>query len=142
MYASLPSADATISWGSGPAGTRATICKVAGSTIASELSLFSSTSNAGEGVCAAVKFAASRKTPNAPVRQIELRPEFIHRLIIPPLPHAKLPSKYYTLVAHHSCLCSFPWNGPPSEAGRSIFAHQFCLALSPTSHATTVSYNC
>src|SRR5882724_9606966 len=105
--------------------------------MASELSLFSSTSNAGEGVCAAVKFAASRKTPNAPMRQIELRPEFIHRLIVSPLPLTKLCSKYYTLVAHHSCLCSFPLNGRPSEVGRSISAHQFCLARSPTSHATT-----
>src|SRR2546430_10455639 len=66
--------------------------------MASELSLFSSTSNAGEGVCAAVKFAASRKTPNAPAAQIDLGPEFIHGLlIIPPTP-PKASSKYYTLA--------------------------------------------
>src|SRR6267378_3485278 len=98
MYASFPSADATISWGSGPAGTRATICKFAGSTMISELSLFSSTSNAGEGVCAMVKFAANRKTLNAPAAQIDLGPEFIHRLLIIP-PDA---SKSFQQILH-SC---------------------------------------
>jgi|SRR5580704_13342066 hypothetical protein len=52
MYATRPSVDATISCGSVPAGTRATIFMLAGSTIAIALSLFSSTSNAGDGVCA------------------------------------------------------------------------------------------
>src|SRR5882757_3216194 len=57
MYATLPSVDATISCGSVPAGTRATTLMLAGSTIAIVLSLFSSTSNAGDGVCANVDAA-------------------------------------------------------------------------------------
>src|SRR5579863_914470 len=52
MYATRPSVDATISCGSVPAGTRATTFMLAGSTIAIALSLFSRTSNAGDGVCA------------------------------------------------------------------------------------------
>src|SRR6266404_677798 len=55
MYASLPSGEDSTSWGSGPADTRPTILSVAGSTIASVLSLFSRTSRAGEGVCAAAE---------------------------------------------------------------------------------------
>src|SRR6266581_7070975 len=99
MEATWPSADVTISWGSGPAGTRATIRKFAGSTMANELSLFSSTSNAGEGVCAAVKFAPSRRTPSTAVRQIELRADFIECTVIFPSAWTNGSSKYYTLVA-------------------------------------------
>src|SRR5271167_1632669 len=50
MYARLPSWLATTSCGSSPAGTRATILRVAGSTRASALSSFSRTSSAGDGV--------------------------------------------------------------------------------------------
>jgi hypothetical protein len=63
------------------------------------LSLFSSTSNVGEGVCAAAKFPASRKTPSTAASKIELRPEFIHRLAILPPTRTKASSKYYTLLA-------------------------------------------
>ena len=80
--------------------------------MASELSLFSSTSNAGEGVCAAAKFAPSSKTPNTGAPQIEVRREFIHRLIISPLPRTKLSSKYYTLVAQPFLLVFFSFVGP------------------------------
>src|SRR5882762_6317344 len=41
-----------ISWGSGPAETRARICRVEGSTRATVLSLFASTRSVGEGACA------------------------------------------------------------------------------------------
>src|SRR5467141_3181628 len=75
--------------------------------MASELSLFSSTSNAGEGICAAAKFAPSSKTPNTAAPQIEVRPEFIRRLIISPLPRTRLCSKYYTLVAQPFLLVFF-----------------------------------
>src|SRR5579864_740189 len=43
MYASFPSSDATISCGSGPEGMRASTWSVAGSTIATVLSLFANT---------------------------------------------------------------------------------------------------
>jgi len=80
--------------------------------MASELSLFSSTSNAGEGVCATAKFATSSKTPNIAAPQIEVRREFIHRFIISPLPRAKLSGKYYTLVAQPFLLLFFSLVGP------------------------------
>jgi hypothetical protein len=80
--------------------------------MASELSLFSSTSNTGEGVCPAAKFAPSNKTPNTAATLIEVRPEFIHRLIMSPLPPAKLSSKYYTLVAQPFLPVFFSLVGP------------------------------
>src|SRR5437899_3092922 len=52
MYAYFPSSDATISCGSSPAGTRPTTFNVPGSTIAIDLSFFSSTSKAGDGIWA------------------------------------------------------------------------------------------
>src|ERR1700722_13724205 len=52
MKASLPSSDATISCGSGPAGMRARTCKVEGSTMATVLSLFASTRSANDDSCA------------------------------------------------------------------------------------------
>src|SRR5207248_4289328 len=97
MYASLPFGDATISCGSGPVGTRATICKFAGSTIASELSLFSNTSNAEEGVCTAVKFAATKKTPSTDAPQIETRLFLLmYRMVLFPFLQRDSRRKFYT----------------------------------------------
>src|SRR2546425_919220 len=64
-------------------------------------------STAGEGVPPAAKFTPSSKIPNTAAPQIEVRPEFIHRLIISPHPRAKLSSKYYTLVAQPFLLVFF-----------------------------------
>src|SRR5215475_4981978 len=63
MYARRPSSDTTTSCGSSPAGTRATGCRLAASTITSELSLLSRTRSAADGVSAArAPTAASRQT--------------------------------------------------------------------------------
>src|SRR5947208_13820954 len=97
MYARLPSGDATISCGSCPAGTRATICKFAGSTIASMLSLFSRTSNAGEGVCASARFAATKKTPSTDAPQIETRLFLLmYRMVLFPFLQRDSRRKFYT----------------------------------------------
>src|SRR5438874_89627 len=81
MYASLPSSDAITSWGSWPAGTRATTCKLSGSTMASVSSLFSSTSSAGgEGICAETRIATSSIIPRQPVSSLEL---LIHFMFAP-----------------------------------------------------------
>src|SRR5216683_2514158 len=60
MYAYLPSGEDSTSCGSGPAGTRPTIFRDAGSTIASVLSLFSRMSKAGDGVCASTQLVATK----------------------------------------------------------------------------------
>src|SRR5579864_466158 len=65
MYASFPSSDATISWGSGPEGMRASTCSVAGSTIATVLSLFANTRSVPDEPCAnavlTMKIAATKQ---------------------------------------------------------------------------------
>src|SRR6266851_1806759 len=60
MYANLPSGEDSTSWGSGPAGTRPTILRDAGSTIASSLSSFSRMNKAGDGVCASTQLVATK----------------------------------------------------------------------------------
>src|SRR5712691_5085958 len=57
MYAVFPSSDTATSCGSLPAGTRATIFKLPGSTITKVFCSFSSTSNAPGGVFAALQAA-------------------------------------------------------------------------------------
>src|SRR6266481_4737685 len=69
MYASLPSDEDSTSWGSGPAGTRPTILRDAGSTIASVLSPFSRMSRAVGGVCAVTQVVP---TKNAARNRLDL----------------------------------------------------------------------
>src|SRR3981081_1219310 len=69
MYATFPLEEVMISWGSWPTGTRPSIFKLVGSTIARESSLFSRTSNAGDGVCAAAHRAVNTRSPKANVRK-------------------------------------------------------------------------
>src|ERR1700674_3873895 len=90
MYASLPSGEDSTSWGSGPAATRPTILRDAGSTIASVLASFSRMSKAGEGVCASTQVVttknAGRKRLSLPRPQIRME---LGLLIVTPISAAR-----------------------------------------------------
>src|ERR1700722_5879028 len=98
MYATRPSVDATISCGSVPAGTRATIFMLAGSTIAIALSLFSNTSSAADGVCAATDAA----TPNSSAAAAHSSPTIFSRRGFAVISHSLSTRSSYALFSHKS----------------------------------------
>src|ERR1035441_4895672 len=89
MYAVLPSSDTATSCGSLPTGTRATMVRLAGSTMTRVFCAFSRTSKALAGVLAALRAAGQKprndKQANLIGRMVSLPTPWISAYYRPPL---------------------------------------------------------